>query len=142
MQFFPIIVVALVCAAVMFFNFNRLKQNRAASAEFLAQHPDAAKVYLVAKAFITSESVQVISVDGAPPKLFYEGTKGGFYALPGKRTAELSYTHNRPGIIYKNVSESTGVVKKELALEPKTSYLLGFNRDTNEFTLDLFSPGA
>jgi hypothetical protein len=49
---------------------------------------------------------------------------------------EMVYTHNRPGILYKNISESTGMVKKELETEPGGCYLLGYNRKEKAFTFE------
>jgi hypothetical protein len=140
MQFVYIIIVLAVCGVVWYMNIQRLKNTKAANQGFLAQHPDAAKVYLTSKALITSEAVVVSLVDGQTPQNFFEGGKSGFYVTPGTHSVDMSYTYNRPGILYKNVSESTGLVKKELVVEASTSYTLGFNRDANEFTFEIFKP--
>ena len=114
--------------------------------EFLARHPDAVKIYLSTKIGIVTEGVTVAAVDGNPPPLFIEGgalgiqgfpgSKSGLYVEPGTRTLELQYTHNRPGLMYKNVSTSTGLVKKEFVVEAGKTYVLGFDRKNENFTFE------
>ena len=91
-------------------------------------------MYLTTRAFISSEAVTVISVDKEAPRLFMEGGKSGFYALPGGRTVEMQYTYSRPGIIHKNVMTTYGPASKELQLDSGKSYILGFDRDAENFT--------
>jgi hypothetical protein len=130
---------ALIIASTFIFNIVRMRKLRSSNQDFLQTHPDAAKVYLTAKAFITSETVTVISVDGQPPQLFVEGVKTGFYAVPGGRTVEMQYTYNRPGIIHKNVMTTFGPATKELHIESGKSYILGFDRDAEIFTFGEFT---
>jgi hypothetical protein len=85
-------------------------------------------------------------VDGNPPALFTEGgalgiqgfpgSKSGLYVEPGTRTLELQYTHNRPGLFYKNVSTSTGLVRREFVAEAGKNYVLGFDRKNENFTFE------
>lgn len=133
------IVMALIIAGTFVFNGFRMKKLAASNRDFLRDHPNAAKVYLAVKAFITSGAVTVISVDGAAPRLFMEAGKSGLYALPGSRTVEVQYTYNRPGVIHRNVTTTYGPVKKELRLESGKSYLLGFDRDAEHFTFEEYA---
>jgi hypothetical protein len=130
--------IALVMGAVIIgsivFNFSRMKKTKASNRDFLARYPGAAKIYLSARALIASEAVNVQSVNGGVPQIFYEKGKTGFYIVPGKSIVELIYTHNRPGILYKNISESTGIVKKEIETEPNGCYILGYDRKEKTFT--------
>jgi hypothetical protein len=140
-----IVVVVFVAAAFMYSQALSRKASGAAR-EFLNQHPDALKVYLAGKFGIVTESVHVATVDGEPVHAFTEGgalgvpgfpgSKSGVYILPGTRTLELQYTHNRPGLLYKNVSTSTGLVKKEFVFEAGKTYHIAFDRKEETFTLE------
>jgi hypothetical protein len=135
-----IVFVILFTAAGLFYSRYRMRSIKESGREFLSKHPDAARVFLTSRALITSEAVQVHSVDGGTPELFMEKMKTGFYAVPGKSTVEISYTHTRPGVLHKTVTTTTDVVKKELVTEPKKSYMLGFDRDENAFTFEEYDP--
>jgi hypothetical protein len=138
-------VVILVFVAVAFMiSQGQSRKTQAATQEFLTQHPEAAKIYLFGKFGIVSEAVVVGTVDGQPPCFFAEGGllgipglpggKTGLYVLPGTRTLELQYTRNRPGVFYKNVTNSTGLVKKDFETEANKTYFLGFDRMEETFT--------
>lgn len=68
-----------------------------------------------------------------------EVLKAGFYVIPGSRIIEMQYTYNRPGIIHKNVMTTYGPVTKELQIESGKSYILGFDRDDENFTFEEFA---
>jgi hypothetical protein len=137
-----------VFVAVAFF-YTKMLQQRADTLknEFLEKHPDAVKVYLQSKISIVTEMVQAPIVDGEPAVPFTEpgklplpipgiaGGKGGIHVVPGKRTLDVIYTRTRPGVFYKSVSISTGLVKKEFVFVAGKTYVLGFDRDKEEFTL-------
>jgi hypothetical protein len=129
-------IMGIVIVGSIVFNIVRLGKTKASNRNFLADHPDAAKVYLTTKALITSEAVTVYTVEGEKPQNFFETGKTGFYLSPGKSTVEISYTHSRPGVLHKNVTETFGPVKKELVTEANKSYLLGFDRKDNTFTFE------
>jgi hypothetical protein len=149
-----IVVMAILFAVVgTVMGRGRLQKMGASNKIFLEKYPDAAKVYPYSRASITSEAVQVYSVDGELPEFFYEegkfngiaaiiagitgkGNTSGFYLKPGTSTVEVSYYHNRPGVFYKNVTTTTDTVKKELKAEPNKKYLLGFDRKEKTFTLE------
>jgi hypothetical protein len=131
--FLLMVIVSLGCIV---FNIIRSKKLKASGQNFLAEHPDAVKVYLTVKALITSEAVTVHAVDGDGPSQFIENGKSGFYAVPGKRTVEMSYTYSRPGILHKTVTQTIGPVKKELVIGADKNYLLGFNRKEETFTFE------
>lgn len=127
---------ALIVAGSFVFNIIRMKKLKSSNQNFLQTHPNAAKVYLTARALITSEAVTVISVDGEAPQSFMEGSKTGFYAIPGSRTVEMQYTYNRPGILHKNVMTTYGPATKELQIESGKTYILGFDRNAESFTFE------
>jgi hypothetical protein len=144
----PVYLIVIVVFVALAFVFSQAQARKTAGAtrEFLDQHSDALKVYLAGKFGIVTESVYVATVDGEPAHLFTEGgalgipgfpgSKSGVYVLPGKRTLELQYTHNRPGVIYKNVSTSTGLVKKEFVFEAGKRYHIGFDRKEETFSFE------
>lgn len=116
-----------------------IKKRKRMQRDYLAQHPDAAKVFLTSKALITSEAVSVHQVNSDHPALFTESGKSGFYARPGSNIIVISYTYTRPGILYKNVTKSTGEVRQEIEVEAQRSYMLGFDRDEETFTFEELS---
>jgi hypothetical protein len=139
-QYWYIVVLfAVIVVGTLIANILRAKKTKSSNQSFLQLNPDAAKIYLTSKALVTSEAVQVLSVDGEIPQIFLEKGKTGFYVRPGNRVCELNYTYTRPGVMYKTVTKSTGVVQKELLTEPNQSYILGFDRDAQVFTFTEFS---
>jgi hypothetical protein len=138
-NWYIVIAMGVIIIGSFVFNIARMKKAKASNMDFLARQPDAAKIYLTTKALVTSEAVTVQSVNGGVPQIFYEKAKTGFYIAPGKNTVEMIYTYNRPGILHKNVTESTGVVKKELETEPNGCYVLGYDRKENAFTFEKYS---
>jgi hypothetical protein len=131
--FLLMIIVSLGCIG---FTLVRNKKMKTSGQNFLAEHPEAVKVYLSVKALITSEMVTVYTADGEIPSRFIENGKSGFYAIPGKRTVEMSYTYSRPGLLHKTVTQTIGPVKKELVIEGNKNYRLGFNRQEETFTFE------
>jgi hypothetical protein len=142
MVFIWIVIIIAVTVGVMMYNKKRMGEMQSSNRDFMARHPDAAKVYLTTRAFITSEAVKVHSVNGGVPELFAEMGKSGFLVLPGTCTVEVSYSYTRPGVLHKNVTTTTDVVKKELVTEARKNYLLGFNRDENVFTFEEYDPAS
>jgi hypothetical protein len=128
------LLMGIVFLSCIIFNVVRLKKMKTTGQNFLAEHPEAGKVYLTVKALITAEAVTVHTVDGESPRPFIEMGKSGFYVIPGKRTVEMSYTYSRPGLLHKTVTQTVGPVKKELVIEADKNYLLGFNRAEETFT--------
>jgi hypothetical protein len=143
-----LIIIVVFLVAAFFYSQAMNQKTVGAGKKFLAEHPDAVKIYLTSKVSLVSEMVYVTSVDGEFPVVFSEpgklpivipgipGSKNGIYVLPGTRKLELQYTHNRPGIMYKNVTSSTGIVKKEIVVEANKNYMLGFDRKAEAFTFE------
>jgi heme/copper-type cytochrome/quinol oxidase subunit 2 len=127
-------VIGVVIAVSVVYNVVKFKSLKETKQKYLEEHPDAAKVYLSLKALVALGSVTVHSVDGGEPAFFMENVKRGFYAMPGKRTVEMSYSYSRPGVIHKHVTQTYGPYKKELVIEPDKNYLLGFDREQETFT--------
>ena len=136
-MYWPIFgIMGLAIVGSVIYNIYYFKKLKGDKANFLSEHPDASKIFLVNKAVMTQEAVAIHTVDGDTPIKMLEKGKPGFYVAPGDRVVEISYSYTRPGIMYKNVTKSTGVVKKELTIEPNKSYTLGFDRKEEEFTFE------
>ena len=136
---YVVIVFGVVWVGTIVYAIVQRKHRAASNSVFLKAHPDAAKVYLATKALVTSEAALIHVVNGGTPEKFFDGAKTGFYLPPGQNSVEISYTYTRPGILYKNVSQSTGVVKKELVVEAYKNYYLGFDRKAEQFTFEELS---
>ena len=110
------------------------KKNNAKVGKYLEQYPNSAKVYMSYRVGITTESMNIILVDGQEPCKFAKGGKGGVYVKPGHSALCVNYTYQRPGVMYKTVSKTTGAVDVKIEVEANKSYELGFDRKTEEFT--------
>jgi hypothetical protein len=130
------IVLGVVIVVSIVFNVIRFRSMRGSNRRFLEAHPDAAKVYLTTKALAVAGAVVVHSVDGEAPALFAEQGKTGFYATPGTRTVEMSFSYSRPGIVYKTVTKTYGPYKKELIIEAGKNYLLRFDKNSEAFAFE------
>ena len=126
-----------VCIGVAVYTVMNKKKARATGNTFLTEHPNAAKIYLTLKTMDSYEPVKVHSVGGNAPAMFFEGPKSGFYLMPGKSDAEISYKYIVGSVAYKHATRSTGKVKKELVVEANKSYLLSFDRQAEKFTFSL-----
>ena len=125
---------AIVAWAIyMVFYIKHMKKTKA---NYLEKYPDCGKVFTTSKAFITQEAVKIYTVDGENAVAFAEKGKSGVYAKPGDIILEIEYSYTRPGVMYKTVTKSTGVVKKEVTIEPNKSYLIGYDRKAEEFTFE------
>ena len=133
-NFYAVVAFGVLVVGSLIFNVMRMRKLKSGSQNFLSQHPEAAKIYLSSRAAITSELVEVYSVNDQAPVQFTDGNQLGFYLLPGRSTVEISYSHNRPGVLHKNVTTSTGVVQKQLEVEAYKAYQLGFDRKQEVFT--------
>ena len=111
--------------------FSALKRS---IKKYLQDHPNAARIYMATRAFITREAVTINVIDGTAPQQFLEKGKTGFYVIPGKRKVEMSYAFSHPGILHKTITKVYGPVTRELETEPNKSYLVGFDRGTKNFT--------
>jgi hypothetical protein len=132
---FVFLMMGVIVAATIFYNLSKMRKMKDSNREFLTNHPDAAKVYLTTRTFITSEAVSVYTVDGEAPQNFNERGKTGFYAIPGERIVKVRYAYQRPGVFHKTVTTTYGPVRKELVLEANKNYKLGFDRKAESFML-------
>ena len=130
LYFGGVIVIAIVVLVVQM----KIRKNRAE--KFLQETPDAAKVFLTSKALITSEAVTVHLVNDEKPVMFTEKGKAGFYVKPKQADVHISYTYTRPGVMYKTVTQSTGMIKKEIEVEPNKSYKLSYDRKKSQFIFE------
>ncbi|MDR1409455.1 MAG: hypothetical protein LBJ12_04145 [Oscillospiraceae bacterium] len=119
---------------IMIGGIIRKKSIQKHGAQFFEQNPDAARIYFENHVGMTNSAVQVVSVNGEGPILDMEKSKQFVYALPGLATLSLRHTAQRPGIVYKTVTETTdGTV--QVQIEARKRYQLGFNGKTGEFSI-------
>ena len=133
---FIIMVIAVIVSII--YAVIRNKSMKKSNVAFLKAHPDAARVYLTNKTFITSEAVTVYTVDKEQPSRFTQKGKTGFYVAPGSSNVEMSYSYTRPGVMYKTVTTSTDIVEKILETKPNGSYALSFDRKAEVFVFEEF----
>lgn len=113
------------------------KKRKQGYEKWLADHPDAVKIYLTTSFNpITSKSLvgRVLSPN-AYPQIAYEGTKSVIYALPGVVDVELTYSYTRPGVLHKNVTTTWGPTKLSLEVERGKTYSLTFDKKEETFKL-------
>lgn len=129
-----IIVLGVLIVGFFVFNVIRMQMMRVDNTLFLAQHPDAAKVYLSDNALLAGDMVEVHSVNGGKPNSFVDKGRVGVYLAPGRSAAQISFFYTRHGLLRRSVTRSTGVVDIELRVQPGKTYRLGFDRGRDEFT--------
>ena len=111
-----------------------MKQKKAKLNKWLADNPTAVKVYIEYNtSLVKFGNISIHAIDGETPKLFNEGTKIGFYVLPGEHIVESSFTHSRPGIMYKTVTETYGPTKQQIVVEANKKYDYSFDRKTQAY---------
>ncbi|MDR3313872.1 MAG: hypothetical protein LBS96_05375 [Oscillospiraceae bacterium] len=125
-------IIGVVMVGSLAYGFARMRKIKDDSAAFVQQHPDAAKVLLSSGSGVTSQQVQVLTVNDNPPQVFQKKTKYGVFLLPGENVLSVRYTYTRPGVMYKTVSktyEDTIAVTSEA----NKSYTLSYDRKAEQF---------
>lgn len=137
MHIFLILVIA--CAAYYYFVvLKQINRKKGDALQYKREHPEAATVYLKTgmASLFTSETITVLEVNGAEPVLFYEGTKQGFFLLPGKSVIEVECSWTRPGVVHKNVTTQIAPSKQEVEAEAGKQYRLGFDREAKTYVFE------
>lgn len=105
-----------------------MKKKKGSINKWLEQNPGAVKVFLETKSnLVKQNTIQILSVDGQDPVLFYESTKLGFYLLPGTHVVESVFSSTRPGVVHRNVTTTYSPVKNELTVERDKTYTYTFD---------------
>jgi len=131
---FVIIGIAVFMVLYFIVMFFVMKRKKAGNDRFLAENPDAARIYLQHRVGVTSETMSIFTVDGAAAHTFFKKGKSGVYVRPGQCALEVEYNYQRPGVMHRIVTESTGRVKKVVETEANGAYILGFDRKAGGFT--------
>lgn len=113
----------LLYIPVMLFYLKRKKKK---AADFLKENPTAAKVFIKTS---MSGRLSVISVQGKPAVFFYEGTKQGFFLLPGENTVVFQYVWSRPGVLHKTVTTTVGPVSVKVTAETGKVYEISYDKE-------------
>ena len=130
-----ILAIAGFCVVYYIVAFFFAKKRKAAAKDWLAENPDASKVYIQSKLNVIVEShLTVLSVDGDAPRTFTEGLKTGFYLKPGVHTVESTYETTRPGVVHKTVTDVYGPSKQEIEVEAGKRYDYGFDPKEKSYT--------
>ena len=130
------VLIAVMTVASIVYGVVSSKNRKKRAGKFLEENPGASEIYLTNKALMVTETVQVHRVNNDKPIMFNKNRKVGFYVKPGSNIIEISYTYTRPGVLYKSVTKSTGLVKQEVEVEPNKAYMLGYDRKVEEFTFE------
>ena len=130
-------IMAIAAVGSIIYSVMYFKKNKRDVATFLEKHPDASKIYMTQKGTVTSEVIQILSVNGEKPLKFDEGMKGGVYVAPAKKVElGLDYIYTRPGVMYKSVTKTTGLVNREVEVEANKEYKVGYDRKAQDFTFE------
>ena len=133
--------VIIFLAVVVFFYMPYMKKQMAKKQAvvdaFLAEHPEASKVFLsTGIKGLSSDQMTVLGVDGEPPMLFYDGRRQGVVLLPGQHVVEVAYGWTRPGLLHKNVTTQVEPSKQEVEIEARREYLLSYDRDGEHYVFE------
>lgn len=128
-------------------------------------HPDVSKIYVFSKSdktgFGSDISIGVLKINNDPVRILDEKTGSystemnfeghnwqaimdetnkynfmAFYVVPGKNTITAQYFNQREGLKYDTVTKYTDPITFDINPEPNKSYLLNFDKDLVEFTLE------
>lgn len=140
MKIVVIYIIVLIVSGILYMITKNiyLKKSKKSSDAFLERYPDAVKVYTQrAGGFIVSYYLQVYSVNGEDPASFMDEEGNGFYCKVGKNVIGVEYSTNRPGILHRNVTKSTGGVEVEIETKAHEKYYLYFDKESQSFQIDL-----
>lgn len=124
----------IIGIAVMFFMNSR---NKNAVGNYLSQYPNAAKIYVGHKGVIVQSQTQILAVNDETPAVFTEMKGYGVYCKPGVNILTVEHSSTRPGVLYKTVTKSTGGVKIEVDIKAEAEYIITFDKETQNFKIDL-----
>lgn len=129
------VIIAIFFIVVTMFSLLIVKNQNNKAKKFLEENQDAVKVFFENKYGIKSLVIDVETVDGEKALSYFEGSKKGFVTKAGKRIVELSWQTTRPGLLYKNINEYYGPIKKELELKSGINYTLYYDEKENDILL-------
>lgn len=136
MEKYTFVIIGVVFVVALIVNIVLMKKRKHATDAFLANHPDAAKVFPSVKVTaVTQGSVTIHSVDGEAATMAVEKTKYFLYVIPGTRILEASFSSSRPGVMHKTVTKTWGPAKLEVDIKPNGRYELQFDKETESFQL-------
>ncbi len=132
-----VIIMGLYIVVYVPYLIIKTKKTKENQKKFEEENKGIVKVYLKTKmAGIVTDSMIIYKIDNNEPHRFGEGMKSGIYLKNGKHTIEVQYSWTRPGVMYKNVTQTVGPTKIEVEVEESKKYNLSFNRDKEEFIFE------
>ena len=129
---YMLILIALVIIIYIPAMMVYMKKRKQTAGRFLEDNPSAAKVFIAGR---MSGTLTVLSVNDDVPNHFYEGTKQGFFLLPGDNTLEVQYGWTRPGVLYKTVTTTVGPNKIQVAAAANKSYNINYDKKQKNILL-------
>lgn len=140
MKFFIIYILIVLISFILYAVVRKIAKGNEIKARelFLEKYPNAVKVYIQKSGgFVVNSNLYVHTVNGAPAVIFNDEEGHGFYCNVGKSIVEAEHAITRPGIIYKNVTKSTGTAKIEIETKEKEEYFFYYNKESKNFVVDL-----
>ncbi|CAM3641209.1 hypothetical protein ERUR111494_04615 [Erysipelothrix urinaevulpis] len=129
-----------------------MRKAKAKKDGFLDLHPDAARLILNQKGFISSTIISVHEVNNEAvqeniavmgklqtkeSQYFSEKMTHGLLLKPGVNKLLVSYENTRPGIMHKSVTTYSDPEYVEIECKANTRYRLNFNTDTHQFGVEV-----
>lgn len=112
-------------------------KNKNAVGDYLSKYSNAAKIYVSHEGLIVQSQTQILAVNDETPAVFTEMKGYGVYCKPGVNILTVEHSSTRPGVLYKTVTKSTGSVKIEVDVKAETEYVITFDKETQNFKIDL-----
>lgn len=114
-----------------------MKKMKNKTKKYLEENPDASKIMICISMLLGefSDTLDIESIDGEKPNVFYEKTKRGILVLPGKHILEVEASWTRKQV-FKRVHTSTGYRKLEIEVEAKKCYELKYNIEEKRFIFE------
>lgn len=130
--------IAIVFAIAIISAVVTLVMMRKRAQKFLDEHPDAVKVTLKnVNWLLYIKTTSVHLVDGAKPvRVATSFTSQAFFLSPGTHILNVSFSKQRPGIIYKSVTTTYDPTNIEVVAEAGKAYRLYFNTSEKRYVFE------
>lgn len=140
MKFIVIYLIIVLISFLLYALVRKILKGKASKVaeDFLERYPNAVKVYIQkSSGFVVNSNLHIYTVNGEAAVAFSDGEGHGFYCNVGKNIVEAEHSTTRPGIIYKNVTKSTGTTRIEMETEENKKYFFFYDKESKSFGIDL-----
>jgi hypothetical protein len=135
MQYIIIGVMVAVMVVCGIFAAKYSKEQKERREEFLSMHPDAVRIRIATVAGLKTYTINIQAVDGEKPVFDAKGFKPYILVVPGKRKITLTYMMQRPGIIYRTVTETYGPIDYEIDVKTGVDYAFKYDHKEKDVVL-------